>query len=104
MQAVRPAAPGHLAPRELIHDDDFAVFYDIIHVIFVKCMGTQRLVDVVHDVNVGRIGHVGKREKPLALRKAFFRQRRGTVLFIERVINVLNQLGNDLIDLGVFVG
>ena len=59
---------------------------------------------MVHDVDIRRIGHVGQREKPFALGESFFRERRGTVLFVERVIDVLNKFGDDFVDLGVFVG
>ncbi len=104
VQAVGPAATGHLAAREFIDDDDFTVFYDVIHVVLVERMGAQRLIDMVHDVDVRRIGHVGEGEEAFALGKPLFGERRGAVLLVKRIVDVLNQFRNNLVDLGVFVG
>ena len=58
VQAIGPAAAGHLAAGEFVDDDDFAVFDDVIDVVFVKRVSAQRLIDVVHHVDVGGVGHV----------------------------------------------
>ena len=43
-------------------------------------------------------------EKALALVEAFFGERRLTMFFVEREVDVLDQLGNDFVDLVVLVG
>src|SRR5712671_4977520 len=72
VQPVGPAAAGHLAAGKFIDDDDFAVFVDVVDVNFVQRMRAQGLVDVVHRVDIGGIGHIGQAEEALALVKAFF--------------------------------
>ncbi len=67
VQTVRPAAAGHLAPGEFIHDDDFAVFDYVIDVVLIQRVGAQGLVHVMHDVDVRRVGHVGEAEHAFAL-------------------------------------
>ncbi len=104
VQTVRPAPPGHLSPGKFIHDDHFTVFNDVVHVFAIQRVRAHRLIHVVHDVDVRRVRHVGQPEQTLALRKSFFRQRGGAVLLIQRVVNVLDELGNNLVDFGVLVG
>src|ERR1700722_16360857 len=104
MQAIGPTAARHLATGKFVDDDDFDVFDNVIDVVFVERVRAQRLIDVVHHVDVGGIGHVREAEKALALIEAFFGQRRLAMLFVERVVDVLNQLGNDFVDLVVLVG
>src|SRR5260370_28386400 len=72
VESVGPAAAGHLAAGEFIDDDDFAVFVYVIDVDFLQRMGAQGLIDMVHRIDVGRIGHIGQAEEALALFKAFF--------------------------------
>ena len=66
-------------------------------------MRPQPLVNVVNRLHVCRVVQIPQAQHPLALADAFFRQRRGAMLFVQRVIDVLNQLGNDLVDLEVLV-
>ena len=104
MQSIGPAAAGHLTAGKFVDDDDFAVFVHVVDVDFVQGVGAQRLVHVVHDFDVGGIGHVAEAEQAFALAESLFGQRRGAVLFVERVVDVLDELGNDFVDLGVLVG
>src|SRR5205807_8283939 len=104
VQAVGPAAAGHLAARKFVDNDDFAVLVDVIHVELVKRMRAQCLINVMHGVNVSRVGHVGDAQQPLALGEAFFGQRGLTVLLVNGVINLFDQLGNDFIDFEILVG
>src|SRR6267154_6759642 len=67
-------------------------------------MGAQGLIDMVHRVDVGRIGHIGETEEALALVEAFFGQRGLAMLFVDGVVDIANQLGNDFVDLEIFVG
>ena len=104
VQAVRPAPPRHLPPGELVDDDYFAVFHHVIHVVLVQRVRPQRLVNVVNLLHVRRVVQISQPQQPLALAHAFFRQRGRAMLFIQRVIDVLNQLGNNLVDLEILVG
>ena len=105
VQAVGPAAAGHLASGKFVDDDDFAVFHDVVDVALVQrvraqapdrrgaslrcCAGSYKLREA---------------EQALALADAFFGQRRLAMLFVERVVDVLNQLRDDFVDLVVLVG
>ncbi len=67
-------------------------------------MRAKRLIDVVNDFHVRGVVQIAEPKQPFALADAFFGQRRGPVLFVKRVIYFLNQLGNNFVDLEVFVG
>src|SRR5712671_5185779 len=104
VEPVGPTAARHLAAGKFIDDDDFAVFVDVIDVGFVERMRTQRLVDVVHRVDIGGVGHIGQTQKALAFVEAFFSERGLAMLFVDGVVDIANQLGNDFVDLEIFVG
>ncbi|MEI2787357.1 MAG: hypothetical protein V9E93_00585 [Steroidobacteraceae bacterium] len=55
MQAIRPAAARHRAPRELVDDDDLAVADDVLDVLAVQRVRTQRGIQVMHQPDVGRV-------------------------------------------------
>ncbi len=55
VQAVAPAAPGHQAARELVHDHDGAVLHHVLHVEVEQRVRAQRLVDVVEELHVLRV-------------------------------------------------
>src|SRR5690348_3308210 len=104
VQTVGPAAAGHLAARELVHDDDFTFLDDVVHVALEERVRAQALIDVMNRLEVLRVVHIRQAEQALALGDAFLRQRGGFVFFIERVINVADELGNDFVDAIVLVG
>ncbi len=52
VQAVAPAAAGHLPAGELVDDDDLAVLHDVVAVALVQEGGLQRLVDLVRLLDV----------------------------------------------------
>src|ERR1700676_629688 len=104
VQAVRPAATGHLASGKFIDDDNLAVLDHVIDIIFVQRVRAQRLVNVVHQLDVCGIGKIGEVKQAFALAEAFFGQCGLTVLFVNRVVDFLDQLGNDFVDFVVFVG
>src|SRR5208282_335389 len=80
------------------------VFVDVIDVNPVQAMGPQSLIYVVHDFDVRGVGHVGQPQQTFAFLEAFFGQRGGAVLFVQRVVNVLDELGNDFVNPEIFVG
>ena len=55
MQAITPAATGHQAAGELVHDDDLAVLHHIVLVAVVQVQRTQCRIQVVHQRDVGRV-------------------------------------------------
>src|SRR5579859_1197464 len=104
MKTIGPAAAGHLAAGEFVDDDNFAVFDNVIDVALVERVRAKGLVDVVHELDIDRVGKILQAEETLALAEALFRERGGAMLFVESVVNVLDEFGDDLVDLGVFVG
>ena len=55
VQAVGPAASGHLAPGEFVDDHHFAFFHHVIHVALEQRVRAQPLIDVVNHVHVRRV-------------------------------------------------
>ena len=53
VQALLPAAAGHLAAGELVDDDDLAVLDDVVAVALVERVGAQRLLEVAGQPRVG---------------------------------------------------
>ena len=104
MQPVRPAAAGHLASGKFVDDDDFAVLHDVIHVVFVKRVRPQTLINVVNNFHVRGVVQIAEPQQPFAFADAFFSERRSAVLFVERVIDLFDQFRNDFVDLEIFVG
>ena len=89
VQSVGPAASGHLASGEFVDDDHFAVFHDVVDVALVERVRAQRLVDVVNQSPCWRDRKGCRAQQAFALADAFFGERRGAMLFVERVIDVL---------------
>ena len=104
VKAVRPAPAGHLAARKFIDDDDLAVFDDVIHVPLVERMCAQSLINVVNRFHVGGVIEIAEPEQPLDFADAFLGQRGRAVFFVERVVDFLDELGDDLVDAVVLVG
>ena len=104
VQTVGPAPAGHLAPSEFVDDDDFAFLDDVIDVAREERVRAQPLINVVDGFEVLRVVHIRQREQAFALGHAFFGQRGGLVLLVERVVNILDELGNDFVDAVIFVG
>ena len=53
VEALAPAAAGHLAPGELVDDDDLAVLDDVVAVALVQRVGPERRVEVAGEPRVG---------------------------------------------------
>ena len=52
VESVRPAAPGEDAARELIDDVDVVVLHDVLDILLVEAVRTEKLVDDVHTVGL----------------------------------------------------
>ena len=52
VQAVRPAAPGHGAPGELVHDDHALALDDVVAVSLHDVLGLERLFEVVEQLGL----------------------------------------------------
>jgi len=48
VKSVAPAASGHLASGEGVHDDDLVFLDDILDILFIEAVGLEKLGDVVH--------------------------------------------------------
>ena len=55
VQAVGPAPPGHQPAGELVDDNHFAVLHDVVPVAEKQVLRAQRRVQVVHQIDVGRL-------------------------------------------------
>ncbi len=122
VQAIAPAAPRHQAARELIDDHHLGAFVAVADHVFaialVQHVGAQRLLHVVVPLDILRVVQIADVEQLLQAQHALFGERRALVLFIDGVVagGVLlarllalddfaaGQLGNDAVDLVVFVG
>ena len=58
VQPVAPAASGHQAAGKLVHDDDLVILQHVVHIPLVQGVGPQTLLNVVHEVDVGRLVEV----------------------------------------------
>ncbi len=126
VQPVAPPASGHQPTRELVHDDDAAVFDHVLHVQVVMDVSPEPLLHVVEQGHVGRIVEAARlqpmRQQLLGLRHAALGERRRLVLLVDDVVAgclepiailaldlaLVNlaalQLGDDAIDFVVQVG
>ncbi len=71
VQAVRPAPARHGAAGELVDDDHLAVADDVLDVLAVQRVRTQRRVEVVHQANVGRVVEALARAEQPGLEEQF---------------------------------
>ncbi|MCG3775497.1 MAG: hypothetical protein JW395_2337 [Nitrospira sp.] len=104
VQAVAPAAARHEAPGEFVHDDDFALFHDIIHVPLVEAIGLEPLDDVMDEVHMVGIVEIVHAEQFLDSDVAVLGQRRGLRLFLDRVVLLRFQLRDNRVDAVIEIG
>ena len=120
MKTFGVSAAEHQAAGELVHDDDFTVFDDIVDIPLHDAVRPHRLVDVVAQRSVLHIRQVFQSECALRLRDAACRQGCGPCLlvhnvvgiqvfalfflFIDRCINDLFQSANEIVRLTVQIG
>ena len=83
VQAVGPAAAGHEAAGELVDDDDFAVFDDVLHVALVEVVGLDGDFDVVLEVPVLGVGDVADAEEFFDLLPALVGDGDGACLLVD---------------------
>ncbi len=116
MEAVGPAAAGHEAAGELVDDDDFALFDDVLDVALVEGVGLDGDFDVVLEVPVFGVGDVADAEEPFDLLPALVGDGDGAGLLVDDVVAGPGlglegldelaefELGDDEVDAGVLVG
>ena len=105
MQPLTEPATGHQAAGELIHDDHLLLFRnDIVHVALEKLVRLQGLTDVVKQLDVFRAIEIFHPEGPFRLGDAAFRQGNGPGFFVDGVIVVGLQPGDDRIGLIIEIG
>ena len=88
VEALAPAAAGHLAAGELVDDDDLAVLDDVVAVALVQRVGAQRLLEVAGEARVGVV-HVLDAEPALHLLDALLGRGDGLVLEVDEVVAAL---------------
>ena len=88
VEALAPAPAGHLAPGELVDDDDLAVLDDVVAVALVERMRLERLLEVAGQGRVGVV-HVLDAEPALHLVDALLGRADGAVLEVDEVVAAL---------------
>ena len=88
VEALAPAAAGHLAAGELVDDDDLAVLDDVVAVALVERVGAQRLLEVAGEARVGVV-HVLDAEQPSIFSMPSSVERDGLVLEVDEVVAAL---------------
>ena len=107
MQAFGEAAALHHAAREFVDQDNLVVLDDIVLVLGIELVGPQRLLDMMHDRDIGHVIHVRFRLQQLVLDQdllemfvAVLGQHDGALLLIQLEI-LVDQLRDHLVDLAV---
>ena len=88
VEALAPAPAGHLAPGELVDDDDLAVLDDVVAVAPVQRVRLERGVEVAGEPRVGVV-QVVDAEQALDLVDALLGRADGLVLEVEEVVAAL---------------
>ena len=116
MEAVGPSAAWHETAGELVDDDDFALFDDVLDVAFVEVVCLDGDLDVVLEVPVLGVGDVADAEEFFDLLPALVGNGDGACLLVDDEVagpgfcfEGLDQLaffevGDDEVDAGVLVG
>ncbi len=84
VDAVAEAAPVHQAPRELVHDNDFAVAHHIVDIFFEVAVRLESGVDVGHQLHL--FGEVVHAHHLLQTLDAFFGESHGVVFLIHHIV------------------
>jgi len=95
MQPIAPAASGHQAAGEGIHDDHFAVLDHIFDVPFIERLGFDCRLNVMLHLPVLGVGNVTDAEQLFDGHPAFIGDANRPLLFIDNVI-----AGEELLPLG----
>src|SRR6185312_13952098 len=99
VEALAPAAAGHLAARELVDDDDLAVLDDVVAVPAVQGVRLEGRVEVACEPRV-RVVQVLDAEQLLDLVDALLGGADGLVLEVEEVVAALLLALGPLLELG----
>ena len=83
VEAIGPAAAGHEAAGELVDDDDFAFFDDVLDVALVEVVGLDGDFDVMLKVPVFGVGDVADAEQALDLLPALVGDGDGAGFFVD---------------------
>ena len=110
VQTVGITAAIHHAARELVDDDDFALFDDVINIAGEHLVRAKGLVDVVHDHDVLRIVETAARRQQACFAQqnfdmnvAGFGQRNRLGLFVALVI-FGDEVGDQRVDFDIKLG
>ena len=104
VQAIGPAATGHEAARELIHDDHFEALaillgaHHVIHIPLVHVAGQQGLAEAVQRLDVGGIVEVRNAEQLFGPADAVIREHDLPVLLFNLEILLYREAGDDGVD------
>src|SRR5271156_687792 len=118
VQPIRPAAAGHQAPGEFVHDQHFAVFDYVLDVALVKRVRFDGSFYVMLQRPVFRVGDVADAQQLLDFHPAVVADRDVAMFFVDHVVAshdfwlarlriyffALFELGDDAIDFVVLVG
>ncbi len=103
VQTVGPSPPRHLAAREFVDDDDFAVLDQVVDVALVQGVRAQGLAHVVQPRDVFGIVEVAHVELALDPIHARVGEHGRVGLLVDVVVDVLAQGRDDAVDLAVEV-
>ena len=101
VEPIAVAPPEHQAPRKLVDDDDLPVLHHVLDVAVVQGLRAQRLLGVVHQLDVLRIGQVVDPEEMLHGGHALLGQRGGPELLVHPVVALRLEPGHVLGELVV---
>ena len=86
VQAGAPLATFRGPAGELVDDDHFAVFDDVIDIALENCVGFERLLHVMERIDLARIVKVVHAKEPLHFGNPALGQCHRSALLIDRVI------------------
>ncbi len=104
VQPLAVAPPGHQPAGELVDDDDFAVFYDVIDVQLEKRVGLEGLGDVMQQFDAAGVIEVFHLHELLAPRDPLLAQGRRARLFVDHVVLIPREPGDQAVHLVIQVG
>ena len=104
MKPVRPSTPRHKSSGKLVDDNNLSTLNNVVHITLKRGVGSQRLLHVVHELDVTWIEEILNVKKLLYSLNADVRERWLLRLQINFEIFVALQTWNDLVDDEVFIG
>ena len=104
MDAVGVAAAVHEPAGELVDDDDFALFDDVLLILVEQVPRLERGVQLMRQFEIPLVVEVLDAQHLLDFGDAFLGDRRGVRLLVDREVFVFDQARHDLGKLAVEVG